>query len=263
MTILYFTATGNCLDVAKRIGGDDAGLLSIPQMVKEGKYSFKDDAIGIIFPVFYCDIPDYIRNFLAKVRIDCEYMFVIATFGEGSGSISDEVQKLMDHRSIPVHYINYFQMTDNYIPEFEMNAQIQQSAAKNIDGQIQKVCDDIAARRHWIITDHPMMKEITARKKDMLRKWARDMGVNEGEPYDLRFFANDTCIHCATCVKVCPLGNISLDSKPIWHHNCIGCLACIQNCPKGSIHLPAEKSGTRFRNNNVSLREIIESNNQK
>lgn len=52
-----------------------------------------------------------------------------------------------------------------------MNAQIQQSAAKNIDGQIQKVCG-IAARRHWIITDHPMMKEITARKKEMLRKWA-------------------------------------------------------------------------------------------
>ncbi len=33
MTVLYFSATGNSLAVAKRIGGN---LISIPQAVKEG-----------------------------------------------------------------------------------------------------------------------------------------------------------------------------------------------------------------------------------
>ncbi|SPW87228.1 Uncharacterised protein [Enterococcus faecium] len=36
MTILYFTATGNSLYVAKRLGGK---LISIPQMIKENNMS--------------------------------------------------------------------------------------------------------------------------------------------------------------------------------------------------------------------------------
>lgn len=35
MTILYFTATGNCLYVAKQLGGE---LLSIPQLMKNGTF---------------------------------------------------------------------------------------------------------------------------------------------------------------------------------------------------------------------------------
>ena len=44
MTILYFTATGNSLYVAKRLGGK---LISIPQMIKENKYEFSDERIGL------------------------------------------------------------------------------------------------------------------------------------------------------------------------------------------------------------------------
>ena len=35
MKTLYFTATGNSLYIAKSIGGE---LLSIPKMIKEGRY---------------------------------------------------------------------------------------------------------------------------------------------------------------------------------------------------------------------------------
>ena len=48
MTVLYFTATGNGLHLAKQIGGD---LVSIPQAIKEGNDKFADDKIGIISPV--------------------------------------------------------------------------------------------------------------------------------------------------------------------------------------------------------------------
>ena len=32
--ILYFTGTGNCLYIARELGGEDAELLSIPQLVR-------------------------------------------------------------------------------------------------------------------------------------------------------------------------------------------------------------------------------------
>ena len=37
MKICYFTATGNSLYVAKKIGGDGGELLSIPQLMKKAQ----------------------------------------------------------------------------------------------------------------------------------------------------------------------------------------------------------------------------------
>ena len=39
MKIFYYTATGNSLDVAKRIGGQ---LYSIPQLLKENNYTVEN-----------------------------------------------------------------------------------------------------------------------------------------------------------------------------------------------------------------------------
>lgn len=47
MTICYFSATGNSLYVARRIGGE---LLSIPQLMRQDEITIEDDAIGVVCP---------------------------------------------------------------------------------------------------------------------------------------------------------------------------------------------------------------------
>jgi len=42
MTICYFTATGNCLYVARRIGGT---LRYIPQLMRQERIEIEDDAV--------------------------------------------------------------------------------------------------------------------------------------------------------------------------------------------------------------------------
>ena len=54
MTICYFTATGNCLYVARRIGGE---LLSIPQLMRQDEIVIEDDAVGIVCPVYAVELP--------------------------------------------------------------------------------------------------------------------------------------------------------------------------------------------------------------
>ncbi len=54
MTVCYFTATGNCLYVARRIGGE---LKSIPHMMKSGEMDITDDAVGIVCPVYAGQMP--------------------------------------------------------------------------------------------------------------------------------------------------------------------------------------------------------------
>ena len=50
--IFYFTGTGNSLHIARQLAEEHTELLSIPQMVKRGKYDFEADEIGIVYPIY-------------------------------------------------------------------------------------------------------------------------------------------------------------------------------------------------------------------
>ena len=59
--VFYFTASGNCLHVAKNLNTD---LRSIPQEMKKNERHYKADKIGIICPIFELDLPDYVKDFI-------------------------------------------------------------------------------------------------------------------------------------------------------------------------------------------------------
>ena len=64
MKILYFTATGNSLYIAKSLAKSIGGeIYSIPQLVKEGTFEFNDDKIGIVFPLHAWAVPPLYRKF--------------------------------------------------------------------------------------------------------------------------------------------------------------------------------------------------------
>ena len=64
MKIFYFTATGNSLAVAKKIGGE---LISISQARNEQIKEYKDDVIGFVFPTFGCTVPKIVKEFMAGI----------------------------------------------------------------------------------------------------------------------------------------------------------------------------------------------------
>ena len=90
MTVFYFTATGNSLAVAKRIGGT---LISIPQVVDSENLHYKDDAIGIVFPVYGWTTPVMVGRFLDKVKFEADYIFAIGTYGNIPGAAMYHLQK--------------------------------------------------------------------------------------------------------------------------------------------------------------------------
>lgn len=68
--IFYFTGTGNCLYIARQLAGADTELLSIPQMVKRGKYEFEADEIGIVYPIYGHMPPYMVRQFIQKAQAE-------------------------------------------------------------------------------------------------------------------------------------------------------------------------------------------------
>ena len=113
MTVCYFTASGNCLYVAKRIGRT---LLSIPQLMKQDTVRIEDDAVGIAAPCYAAEMPMMVRAFLEKAKIRTDYFFFIYTYGMGFGEAFAHVELLAQKSGLDLAYINAIRMVDNYLP---------------------------------------------------------------------------------------------------------------------------------------------------
>lgn len=260
MLVLYFSATGNSLYVAKKLS---ANVYSIPKAIKENNFTFSDDKIGIVFPVYENEAPKYVEEFLNKVKLKSNYIFAIGTYGQLCGPISSHLQEIAIRNNFKFSYISQVKMVDNYIPGFNMKKQIENEPKKNVESQIEKVKKDVYNNVIYSKKDSFVTKAfVSFMKNTVLASTEKKMGVYK-KSFDNALSIDSSCIKCGTCVKVCPVDNIALDNNkhPQFKGKCIGCLSCTHNCPKSSIRVSGEKSKDRFRNKNISLKEIIDSNN--
>ncbi len=252
MTILYFTATGNNFYLAKKMGGN---LISIPRAIKENNFHFKDDKIGIIFPIYGLAVPYYIREFLSKVQLDSKYVFAVMSYGMYNGAASSHLIKLASENGICFSYINTIKMVDNSLTNYEMGDQIKNEPKKEIDKHLDEIISDINNNKQWIPKDSFASRLLTKSLVNF-KKFQTGVGITE------QCNVEDTCIHCGICAKVCPTDNIQVNgAKPVFGRECISCLACTHNCPQNVIRLTHEKSKIRYRNKHVKLNEIVEANN--
>ena len=118
MKTLYYTSTGNNLYIAKQLGGE---LISIPQLMKKNEFDIEDDAVGIIFPVFYATSPKMLREFVEKVNVKTDYLFLITSYGsDGDQNALRIMKETLNNRGIDVNYTNSVLMVDNFLPTFDM-----------------------------------------------------------------------------------------------------------------------------------------------
>jgi flavodoxin len=85
--IYYFSGTGNSLSVAKDIAAGTGGtLIPIASQVESGAVRVDSDVIGIVFPVYYGELPAIIKRFAEKLEnIEQKYIFAVCTFGGSAG----------------------------------------------------------------------------------------------------------------------------------------------------------------------------------
>ncbi|MDR3205578.1 MAG: EFR1 family ferrodoxin [Candidatus Methanoplasma sp.] len=250
MKVLYYTGTGNSLYVAKKIGGE---LLSIPNLLRRGKCGIEDDdAIGLVFPCYGYTFPRTVLDFLAAADLKAKYTFAVSTYGTNDLAALSLMEKEASKCGIKFDYMNSISMVDNFIPRYSLESQMEALASKDIEGHLSEIVADIASRKRSVSSASFIAKRSTAREQPSLT-----FPPDVDRRYEIR-----GCVHCRTCMKVCPRGNIDIFAEERYHHDCDFCMSCIHNCPSNAIHLPDEKSIARFRNEHVKLREIVEANNQ-
>lgn len=251
MTILFFSATGNSLAVAKKLGGK---LLSIPKLIKEKKFEIEDDVIGVICPVYCADIPKMVRQFLLEARLRAKYVFLICTYGYQSGAALCHAAGYMKTAGRQPDYTAKILMADTALPRFEAQRQIDTLVEKEVDAQIESVYRDIA--------EHKAKEPEASCKERIIDFLYHKLGASEVADNKAKsYIITDRCILCGICAKVCPSDNITVTDRVTFDSRCEGCYGCVHNCPQNALHLKKEKSSARFRNTEVGLDEIIEANN--
>lgn len=268
--VFYFTGTGNSLYIARQLAEENTELLSIPQMVKQGKYEFEADEIGIVYPIYGHMPPNMVRRFIQKANLKADYLFAVLTYGNrkcNAVEIWDEVSRQAGKR---FDYIGTIIMVDNWLPNFDMNEQMK--IDKHIPENLQKITADINGGRHW---HEPVTEEERQQHQGFMQRSGLDPEVGFLIKSEKSFTVTDACIDCGICTYVCPRGNYELTSRGAkMSGDCEFCFACIQNCPQKAIQFRKSEDGSfpdgteknpnaRYRNEHISLMDLKLANNQK
>ena len=252
--LFYFTATGNSLYTAKQL---EENPISIPQVMKQENLEFTADSIGIVAPVYGHEVPEMVQEFMHKATFRTDYFYMVLTYGNRHGGAAELAENLCKECGITPSYINVLLMVDNWLPSFDMDEQ--RKIDKKVDEHLAVIAADIQQRKKMIA---PVTDTDRAAHQQFL-------GIRNSQPADLwqrMIRVTDACVGCGICEKVCPSGSIRVvDGKAVHTPgNCQTCFACVHACPKKAIglNIPEKNPNARYRNEHISLQEIIAANEQ-
>lgn len=226
--IFFFTGTGNSLWAAKQLAKDGEQLINIADARKKGEYTYTvpdKENVGFVFPVYFYTLGDVVYDFVSRLQLtNAKYVYAVVTCGGGIGGAGGLLRSELEKRGITLNVVFELLMPDNTV--FYYNVTKREEAEKRIKNAEEKL-----GKISKVIAGHG--------KKDMGRgAFAKPMrALYHMANGTKRFYANEDCIGCGMCERICPDCAIKLrDKKPVWvKSGCTKCAACINRCPKKAI----------------------------
>lgn len=242
--ILYFSGTGNSKYVAELIAQhtkDDVFSANdyikdniISDFHSEKPYIFVAPAYAWTFPEIFSEWLTMQKNFKGNRKV-----YFVITCASSIGNPEYALKSLS--RKLNLQYMGVVPvvMPNNYIIIFD-------APSKEEEEHI--IASATKTSRNWlsyIDAEKPFPKLQTS-FYDRIKSHVLGPIDNKVSMTAKGFYANDACIGCNMCEKICPLNNISMkESRPIWGKQCTQCMACIAHCPKEAIEFNNTTKGRR------------------
>jgi len=270
--VFYFTGTGNSYHIARRLSVLlEAELIPIAGVMKGKKVAKSFDVIGLVYPVYYANTPNIVREFCRTYDFStASYVFAVSNYGGGKGESIKTVRDILESRN---HFLSAsfgVQMTQNaFVKKYENKDRVFNAS----EVMVRRIASVVKEGRKGFFSQNRLLDLIAHLmlfmikplfKKHLIKMSGLEKGASlEQAVYRLdgSFTAGSGCTGCGTCAAVCPVDNIIMDKgKPQWQHRCENCLACVNFCPENAIENEITNNGFNYLHPDYSLREAL---NQK
>jgi Na+-translocating ferredoxin:NAD+ oxidoreductase RNF subunit RnfB len=241
--IYWFSGTGNSLALARDLAvKTGAQLTPLAPLIQSKTIISPAEAIGLVFPVYDFKAPAIIENFVTRFEgLGNKYLFALCTYGISPFKCLVGLKNQLAAKSIVLKAGFAVMMPHNAVGNTGFSNADRNKALAEGKKRIDYIAQVINNRQIMPVETellfsalflHGLLFKVIKPVIPLLLHTAR-YGWES-----LAFQINDRCSGCATCSKVCPVSNVTMDNnRPVWGNNCLSCFACIQWCPCEAIQL--------------------------
>lgn len=241
--VLYFTGTGNSEFVAQKIAqslGDE--LLNIGERIKENSIGelYDEKRFVIVTPTYAWRIPRIVESFLKKTDFSgSKKLWFVMNCGGEIGNAEKYIASLCCEKGVDYMGVFPVVMPENYIAMFSVpDKEEARAITKKAVPLIESAAKTIKEGKKFLKPRNNLYDRLMSGPVNTL---FYSLFVKADA-----FSADERCIGCGKCEKLCPLGNIKLkNKKPVWGKDCTHCMACICHCPTEAIEYGKKSVGKR------------------
>ncbi len=253
--VFYYTGTGNSLRSAQLVAERLGGAKIFPMRGGNAReLAAGADAVGLVFPVHMWGLPGRVVRFVESLALPAgTYVFALAV---NAGQVSRtlvQLQNLLAKRELKLAAGYSLVMPSNYIPWGGPGPkEHQRKLFLATEAKIDCASRGIAARLAGPVERGPLWQRIVFTP-------LYHLSFRQVAKMDRGFWVDEKCTSCGICVKICPAGNVALESgKPAWQHRCEQCLACLQWCPAQAIQYGKKTPQyERYHHPDIELSDLL------
>lgn len=230
--ILYFSGTGNTKYVAERISAAcSEKIISINDKLKANDTSeiHVDGKLIFVLPTYAWRIPKVVEHWINETDfVGVSGVWFVMTCGGEIGNAEKYILALTEQKGWRYMGTASVKLPDNYIVMFD---EVKSDEAEKLFNEAEPKIKNIIEK----INDKNSFDKPRNNVYDRLMSGAVNPLFYRSLKHK-KFSANEKCISCGKCEKLCPLNNISIvDGKPVWGDGCTHCMACLSYCPVTAI----------------------------
>ena len=241
MVGIYLSGTGNtkhCIELLTSLVSPDSRNVPIeePQAVSLLK---ENDEIYLAYPTQFSNIPFMVREFINKNSSlwSGKKVFLLTTMGLFSGDGTGCAARLLKKFGATVLGGLQVKMPDSISDCKMLKKPVEECSriVREADTRIAGVALSISSGKY---------------PQEGLSFFAHMAGLfgqrlwfyNKTTGYRKKMKISDSCIGCGSCVKNCPVNNLSIvDGKAVSAGKCAMCYRCVSICPKQAVTILGDK----------------------
>ena len=261
--ILYFSATGNSLAVARQLAERlNERLMPLIEAVQQDLTNEK--RIGLVFPTYDFNLPPALPEMISQLKISPQsYVFTVVTCGSMAGNCIWVLRRILREKGIELAYSHKVSVPDNSALAFGRNPNKQLGKFERVPARMEQIISELEKESHVLHYSWFSLLSWLLGRPAIERGMIHCLGPK---------VIADKCNGCGTCVRVCPMENIQLvesrESKvesretaqvAFTGDHCTVCLACVHACAQQAFRTNGQdvRKERQYRNPQIKLKDLL------